>query len=257
MSDLQSRNQALVDALDDSKRLQADLIQSEKLAGIGTLAAGIAHEISSPLFGIMGLAEAITDEENSEDARYAKEIVKYCRSIREIMQYRPAIFARDVGRQTNRFAELRQSVEDAIRLIRRGQEFANVQIDNEMPDGLVISARPNEIWQVFVNLIRNGIQAAAERVGDISEIRVLAPGGAEEAGIWVEVEDNEPGIPVDKMTQLYDPFFTTKAPGSGTGLGLNIVYRIMTRCRGSIRSAERGGIWRCVSSVRSIYPGLT
>lgn len=247
MSDLQSRNQALLDALDDSKRLQSDLIQSEKLAGIGTLAAGIAHEISSPLFGIMGLAEAITDEENLEDAQgYAKEIVKYCRSIREIM-HDLSSYSRAGSGASDESVELRQSVEDAIRLIRRGQEFANVQIDNEMPDGLVISARPNEIQQVFVNLIRNGIQAAAERVGDISEIRVLVSGGAEEAGIWVEVEDNGTGIPVDKMTQLYDPFFTTKAPGSGTGLGLNIVYRIMTRCRGTIQArnaAENGAVFR-------------
>src|SRR5690606_13732222 len=83
---LQQRNTELEEALQQLRDVQAELVQSEKLAGIGTLAAGIAHEISSPLFGVMGLAEAIVEEEDPDLVRgYAREIVEYSRNIKEIV----------------------------------------------------------------------------------------------------------------------------------------------------------------------------
>jgi signal transduction histidine kinase len=254
MGDLKSRNSALTDALADTRRLQSDLIQSEKLAGIGTLAAGIAHEISSPLFGIMGLAEAITDEEDLKQSQeYAKEIVRYCRSIREIMHDLAGYSRADID-SDSAGVDLRDSAEDALRMIRRGKDLGQTKIDNQIPQGLMVTARPNEIQQVFLNLVKNGAQAGVERLGGTDGVEVILRGGQDPSGVWVEVEDNGTGIPEDRISQLYDPFFTTKAPGSGTGLGLNIVYRILTRYRGSIQVRNRtdgGAIFRFQFPVSS------
>jgi len=241
--DLHTHNDALREALDESRRLQASLIQSEKLAGIGTLAAGIAHEISSPLFGIMGLAEAITDEDEKEIAQgHAREIVQYCRQIREIM-HDLSSYSRKGGGDDGSNVDLRESAESALRLLARGRELGEPTIVNEIPAGLTVRARPNEVQQVFVNLVRNGCQAGADAQGSADKANVVLTGGQADEHIWVEIRDNGTGIPDESLNQLYDPFFTTKAPGSGTGLGLNIVYRIVTRCRGTIqaRTGEAGG----------------
>jgi C4-dicarboxylate-specific signal transduction histidine kinase len=248
MGDLQCQNQALTDALDKSRRLQSELIQSEKLAGIGTLAAGIAHEISSPLFGIMGLAEAITDEEDlSEAQKYASEIVRYCRSIREIM-HDLSSYSRSGGRADDAVVDLASSADDAIRLISRGQSLEGVRVINQIPEGLTVLARPNEVQQVFLNLVKNGIHAVQEISNDETDGEIRLTGGRDDADHWVEIRDQGPGIPEDKLNQLYDPFFTTKPPGSGTGLGLNIVYRILTRYRGTIAAGNaedgRGAVFR-------------
>jgi len=254
LGDLRQRNEALSDALEDSQRLQTDLIQSEKLAGIGTLATGIAHEIASPLFGIMGLAEAITDEEDLKEAqKYAAEIVRYCRSIREIMHDLSG-YSRSGATSDSTEVDLRACAEDALRLIGRGKDLGQARIENRIPGGLAIMALQNEVQQVILNLVRNGIQAASERLGSTEGVEIHLDGGHEEGHIWIEIADNGTGIPEDRLSQLYDPFFTTKPPGSGTGLGLNIVYRILSRYRGSVQARNRpegGAVFRLQFPLKS------
>jgi C4-dicarboxylate-specific signal transduction histidine kinase len=231
LSDLAQKNSELQSALEEAKSLQEELIQSEKLAGIGTLAAGIAHEISSPLFGIMGLAEAIAEEEEAETCRaYGREIVEYSRGIRDIVKELSS-YSRAASNEYLTTVDLKKVMGDAVRLVERSTECRDVQIDQSCEEELFVNARTNEIQQVFVNLVKNAVDALVDTTAP--EIRLAAERTAD--SVQIRVSDNGPGIPHDDLKQVFDPFFTTKEPGKGTGLGLNIVYRIVTKYRGNIR----------------------
>jgi len=242
LGDLRDRNEALQSALDDAQALQAELIQSEKLAGIGTLAAGVAHEISSPLFGILGLSEAIPSEEDREKVdAYANEIATYCGNIRSIVV--------DLSGYSRASAEHSEPVNvtevlsDAIRLVQRAVDVSDLEMTVEVASGLSTVGRSTEVQQVFVNLIKNAIEAVRDQHGSSGSGRVEITAGKGIDHVWATVEDNGVGIPEEVQSRVFDPFYTTKPPGKGTGLGLNVAYRIMTKHRGhiSLRESETGG----------------
>ncbi|MBX2801598.1 MAG: response regulator [Myxococcales bacterium] len=240
MASLTQRNAELEAALAEIKEVQAELIQSEKLAGIGTLAAGIAHEISSPLFGVMGLAEAIVDEDDHELVRgYAKEIVDYSKSIKDIVVQLSG-YSRTAETEYFTTVDLGKVIEDAAKLVARSLSFDPGRLRIEAAPALYVNARTSEIQQVFVNLIKNAVEAAVERHGRgeagpafAGEV-VLAAGQHGDQHVWAEVRDNGSGIAADRIGAIFDPFYTTKPAGRGTGLGLNIVYRIVTKYRGQV-----------------------
>lgn len=236
--ELREKNLALESALEETRALQAELIQSEKLAGIGTLAAGIAHEISSPLFGIMGLAEAIADEQDLSLAQsYARDVVEYCRTVRDIV-VELSSYSRAASSEYLTTVELARVVHDALRLVERSSDVRNVRFETNLEEGLFLQARTNEVQQVFVNLVKNAAEATADVSGG-GVVRVAA--GRTGHNVWATVSDNGPGIDPEKQRLIFDPFYTTKAPGKGTGLGLNIVYRIVTKYRGTITVDSRPG----------------
>lgn len=230
--ELRDKNAALEAALDETRSLQAELIQSEKLAGIGTLATGIAHEISSPLFGIMGLAEAIADEQELPLAQsYARDIVEYCRSVRDIV-VELSSYSRAASTEYLTTVEFSRVIQDALRLVERSSDTTGVRFETNLEADLYLHARTNEIQQVFVNLIKNASEAVRESGTRNACVRISA--GRTGNHVWATVSDNGPGIEADKQKLIFDPFYTTKPPGKGTGLGLNIVYRIVTKYRGAI-----------------------
>ncbi len=241
MGELQQKNAELEAALTELHDVQAELIQSEKLAGIGTLAAGIAHEISSPLFGIMGLGEAITDETDIAAAqRYASEIVEYSRTIRDIIGELSG-YSRTADTEYLTTVELRAVVDDASRLVTRSMGVSADAVVCELEPGLLVNARTSELQQVFVNLFKNAIQAVTEGGGAVTDGCVRVSGGRAPQHVWVAVADQGPGIADEKKSVIFDPFFTTKPPGQGTGLGLNIVYRIVTKYRGTVNVDSQPG----------------
>lgn len=243
--DLSAKNAELERALDALKATQAELVQAEKLAGIGTLAAGIAHEISSPLFGVMGLAEAIRDEDDPKLVRqYATDIVEYSRTIKDIVVELSG-YSRTADHEYLTTVDLARAIDDSVRLVQRsGLAAEGVKVVCDVPAGLFVHARTNEIQQVFVNLVKNGVEAVQELHGPgrgsvhITGGQVPREGGAT---VWVRVEDDGAGIPLDKQAVIFDPFYTTKPPGKGTGLGLNIVYRILTKYRSTINVESQPG----------------
>ncbi len=231
LGDLRAKNEELESTLEDLRAMQAELIQAEKLAGIGTLASGIAHEISSPLFGVMGLAEAIQEEDDVALVRsYAADIVEYSRNIKDIVVELSG-YSRAAENEYLTTVDLGRVVEDAIRLVTRSAPVDGVSIETDLPGGLFVHARTNEVQQVFVNLVKNAVEAVQEHRTDG---RVKVSIGQTDNHVWARVEDNGPGIPAEKQAVIFDPFYTTKPPGKGTGLGLNIVYRIITKYRGTI-----------------------
>jgi C4-dicarboxylate-specific signal transduction histidine kinase len=267
MLTLQERNRELESALAELTEVQAELIQSEKLAGIGTLAAGIAHEISSPLFGVMGLAEAILEEDNGELVRgYAREIVEYSQSIKEIVVELTG-YSRSAVSEYHTTVDLPRVLDDAIRLCTRSLSFDPdcISLTCEATD-LYVNARTSEVQQVFVNLVKNAVEAVMDRYGaDRSDAgrgagavsrptsaqvrppavqfsgRVVVRAGRADRFVWATVTDNGAGIPKERQSAIFDPFYTTKPPGRGTGLGLNIVYRILTKYRGQISVESKEG----------------
>jgi len=236
MGALTDRNSALEKALSDLREVQAELIQSEKLAGIGTLAAGIAHEISSPLFGVMGLAEAITEEDDRELVQgYAKEIVDYSRTIKEIVVQLSG-YSRSAEMEYHTTIDLPAVIEDAVKLVTRSLAIhpETVRVQAPAQGEIFVNARTSELQQVFVNLVKNAVEAVLEHHGADGGGRVMVSCGKTDGHVWARVEDNGPGIDEDGKKAIFDPFYTTKPPGRGTGLGLNIVYRICTKYRGTV-----------------------
>ena len=233
LAELTHTNQALRDALDEARRLQHDLVQSEKLAALGTLAAGVAHEVASPLFGILGLAEAIADGSDPGTApAHAREIVGYCGSIRGILGDL-ARHARDAQHDPVEDVSIRQVADEAARLVGRIHEAVAITVTGDA----IVRARAGELRQVLVNLLRNGADAA----------RDAHPAGGGTVAVWMDVEEAEAvvrvsddgtGVPATVRHRLFEPFFTTKAPGAGTGLGLHVVWRICGRLGGRVALVE-------------------
>lgn len=241
LTELVHKNDQLEAALQDARELQGELIHSEKLAGIGTLAAGVAHEVSSPLFGIMGLAEAILEEDDIGLVhQYAREIVDYSASIKDIV-VELSDYSRSNAGEVSGTVQLDQIARDALRLVELSSDVHGISFHIDVPPELRLLARVNEIQQVFVNLLKNAADAVRERHGAEGG-RVEITAGMDGGQIWCEVRDNGVGIPADRLANVFDPFFTTKPPGKGTGLGLNVVWRLLTKYRGTVGIESEVGV---------------
>lgn len=229
---LREQNEALQDALAEVKAMQAELVQAEKLAGIGTLAAGVAHELSSPLFGVMGLAEAIVDDDTLALAQeHAREIVLQARRIKEIVVQLSG-YSRAADRDVPGVVQLDEVAADAVRLLERSLSLPTGRVSLSGAEAR-LAGRTGEVQQVVVNLVKNAVEAADEHHPDGSgRVDVVVATEADHAVL--RVADNGPGIPANIRRHIFDPFFTTKPPGRGTGLGLNIVYRLVNRQGGTV-----------------------
>lgn len=213
----------------EEQRLQEQLIQSEKLAGIGVLASGITHEINNPLSGIIGMAEiAMEEEDSSKNKEYLKDILNCAQRIGEIVKGLKS-YSRAAKKGELTPVDLNEVLEESLKMVRLAVKTASVEVVKEFQPLEKIEANTGEIQQVFTNLMTNAYQAMDGRGGRLS----LSTRSLNDY-VEVRVGDNGTGIPQKYLSQIFDPFFTTKNPGEGTGLGLNIVYRIVTKYEGTI-----------------------
>ena len=241
LNHLRERTLALETALTELKAVQSELIQSEKLAGIGTLAAGIAHEISSPLFGILGLSEAILDEEDRDLVKgYARDIVEYSKNIKEIV-VELSSYSRAAQNEGVTTVDLRRVVEDAIKLVGRSRRVDDFTVKLALTENLALLARTIEVQQALVNLIKNAYEAMdSNPPGKARVLKIVT--SRDQGAVVIQVSDTGKGIPRSQVDCVFDPFFTTKEVGKGTGLGLNIVYRIVTKYRGTASVESQEGV---------------
>lgn len=222
--------------ISEQKMLQFKLLQSEKLAGIGTLASGIAHEINNPLAGILGMAEAIRDEDDMGLIRsYTGDIIEYTTNAKNIVRELSA-YSRSVQNEAQATMDLTAIILNSLKMTRHSASFVDIDITEDLHEGSFINANPVEIQQVFVNLMLNAIHAMGER-GSLT--LKCATEGTE---VKATVADTGHGIPEANLSQIFDPFFTTKPVGMGTGLGLYVAYRIVTKYRGQIDVESREGV---------------
>jgi len=223
----------------EEQRLQEQLIQSEKLAGIGILASGVAHEINNPLSGIIGMAEAALEEEDVSKSRgYLTDILNCAQRIGEIVRGLRS-YSRAAKKDELTLVDLNGVLEESLRMVRLASKKSSVEVATKFQSDQKIWANVGEIQQVFTNLITNAFQAMdGEKKGPL----ILSTRSLKDF-VEVKVSDCGMGIPQKYLGQIFDPFFTTKNPGEGTGLGLNIVYRIVTKYEGTIdvESKERVG----------------
>jgi len=221
--------------ISEQRMLHFKLMQSEKLAGIGTLASGIAHEINNPLAGILGMAEAIRDEDDMELIKsHTNDIIRYAADasniVRELSSYSRS--AHSTGSST---VEIAEAIEGSLKMARHSSSFSSIELVRDLEEGCLVFANYGELQQVFVNLIINAVYA----MGESGRLTV----GCSREGEFVEarVTDTGHGIAPGSINQIFDPFFTTKPVGEGTGLGLYVVYRIITKHGGTIDVESRAG----------------
>ncbi|MDQ7782661.1 MAG: ATP-binding protein [Desulfomonilaceae bacterium] len=234
--------EALVDQLRSANRdlqaAQQGLIRSEKLAGVGRLAAGLAHEIGNPLQIVMGYQELL---QKSLDRKRMDDILprmdQELRRIHEILR-RLLDFAGPM-KEAVLDCDINQLLKECGSLIDGRKGFRNITFEyGPDPDVPTVKTEPEKIRQVLVNLIFNAVDAIPDEGGTIS-LRTRR----RDDGIEIEVEDTGVGIPETDMHRIFDPFFTTKEPGKGTGLGLAVCLGLIESLGGTItiRSVEGRG----------------
>jgi signal transduction histidine kinase len=214
--------------------LQAKLFHAEKLAGVGSFAAGIAHDINNPLQLIMGLAENLAEETDLKAVReQAGEIVEAVRRTsaicRDLTQYARKTSARD-----ETMVSLNSRLDEALKIARYAVSFHDISVQKQYEDGAAARGNPDEILHIFVNLITNAVQAMEQGGGTLTLTTEIFSDG-----VTVRVSDTGCGIDPKVLDQIFEPFFTTKEPGKGTGLGLYNVKTIVTKMRGNIDVESR------------------
>ena len=230
LKDLAATNERLT-------RAQAELVASERLATVGRLAAGVAHEIGNPLSGVLGwLSVAQTrSAADSELSGYLRELEAEVRRIDGIVRS-----LLDLGRPVRTQVgpvPVADLVRTAARLVGSGPEFREVKVDTDIDPGLVALADPGPLSQVVINLLIN----AAQAIGGPGTIRVV--GAAEGGRVRLEVLDSGPGVPAELRERIFEPFFTTKSAGKGTGLGLAVSQHLLRAMSGdiSVGDSPHGG----------------
>lgn len=233
----------LIEDLTERQTLEAELAHTERLASIGRLAAGVAHEIGNPLTGIASLAQNLRDEDDRAVVCESIELIQQqIRRIADIVQSL-VTFAHGGVPSERALAplDLAACVEEAVRLVRLSRAAKQVLCANYCAAGITLHGDRNRLVQMFVNLLTNACDAS--RAGDTVEVRASVEAG-EVARI--EVRDNGSGIPDDLRERVFEPFFTTKQPGEGTGLGLPLVYNIVSDHGGTIAIESGGGPGTCM-----------
>ena len=222
---------------------QKRLSRSEKLAGIGTLAAGVAHEINNPLASVAGCAEGLMNRMDSVDFKSKDDeevFPDYLKTIYDETYRCKAIISKLLDfsrRQVPVFGEVDMNalIANVVKLIGRQKELKKLSIVlNYSPVSVAIYGDVNQLQQVFLNMILNAIDATA----DGGKIKITTTGVDDYAQIIFE--DTGCGIVPEDLDKIFEPFFTTKSPGKGTGLGLSICYGIIEEHKGKISVSSNG-----------------
>lgn len=230
--------QRLADAYRDRRVMAHQVIETGRLASIGELAAGIAHEINNPVAIMVQEAGWIDDLLGEGDPCSGENLEEIMRAVTQIrtqgdrckeITYKLLSFARKTD-PTIREVELNEVVDEVIGLTSQKTRYANVSIETELNPNLpTIHASPSELQQVLLNLVNNAIDAI-ERPGGTVTVATKIVGDE----VVLEVRDTGKGIPEANLGRIFDPFFTTKPVGQGTGLGLPICYGIVEKMGGRI-----------------------
>ena len=211
--------------------MESHLAHNERLASIGRLAAGVAHEIGNPVTAIACLAQNLDgDCDQQEQRQSAGQIVEQTRRINRIVESLVTFSHSGGVRDTIQGpVDLADTVREAIALLHLDPDHRGQRFDNLCPRGQEVKGDPQRLLQVFVNLLGN----AADACADDQPIVVSCERDGER--LRVRVEDQGHGVPAELRDALFEPFVTSKPPGRGTGLGLALVYSIIEDHRGTVR----------------------
>jgi two-component system, NtrC family, sensor kinase len=242
----------------ESRRIQGQIMQSEKLAAIGQLAAGVMHEINNPLAtisacvaAIEGRVGALAGAEKASVEEYLeiidKEVDRCTRIVDGLLD-----FSRPKGKTKGRVT-LNAVVDETLFLLKHHQRFKRLSLVRELDMSLPpTNANTEQLTQVLMALMLNAVDAMDDRRGKLTVRTGRNPNRSDE--VFVEIEDNGVGIPRADQSKIFEPFYTTKPPGRGTGLGLSICYGIVEDHRGRIEvdsQPGRGSIFRVFLPVQA------
>ncbi|MFZ6012166.1 MAG: tetratricopeptide repeat-containing sensor histidine kinase [Bacteroidota bacterium] len=246
---LNSKNEEITTALHDLRRLQSQLVHNEKMASLGLLVAGVAHEINNPINFISGGVQALENEihwlEHDKPASEGRDL----KNIKELLEAMKKgvvrttdiisalqIFGSSDTRSQN-LININECIQSTLAILQ--SKFKDkIKLTTDLQNPLYVKGNATQINQVLLNIIDNAIYAAEakEHAGEIF-IRTFS----ENANINVLIKDNGQGIPPEISQKIFDPFFTTKPVGKGTGLGLSISHNIIQEHRGSINVKSKVG----------------
>ena len=236
---LRSREEELEAALTRLENAKQSLADQDRLASLGMLSAGVAHELNTPLAVLQGSIEKLLETVNTPSAQQRllrmQRVATRLRSISEGL----LDFAR-VRKQRNEEVSIRPLIDEAWSLLALDEKSGAAEFENAVPAECRLIGNPDRLIQVFVNLLRNALQAIPSVGG---QIRVAATPVAGNAGRWwaIAVEDNGPGIPEDILPGIFEAFITTRLDSRGTGLGLTVSEGIIHQHGGSITAANNAG----------------
>ena len=215
------------------EKTQIQLLQSEKMASLGKLAAGVAHQLNNPLGGITLFARLMLEEYDLEDAarqdlnRILKDAERCRDTVKELLE-----FARQT-RQEMRPLDINRAIARTLFLLENQTLFQNIQVVRQLSDQVpMVRGDTQQVNHMFMNIILNAAQAM-EGHGTLIVATHLSESGNK---VVIEIADTGPGIPEDVMPHIFEPFFTTKEEGEGTGIGLSLVYGIVENHEGRIRA---------------------
>ena len=229
-------SKVLWDLIRHHSQIQSQLFQAEKLAGMGTFASGIAHDINNPLYILLAFAENILEETDiptvHEQARSiieaGKRIQGICQSITQYARAEKYLDPTPV--------KVDEKLNEALKIARYATVLQDLSIIRNFAEKLEVLANPDELFQVFVNLLTNAIQAM-EGKGTLTLSSWREDGLAK-----ISITDTGRGIPEENLRKIFDPFFTTKPPGKGTGLGLHNVREIINKYHGDLTVESQVGV---------------
>jgi PAS domain S-box-containing protein len=217
------------------RKLEQQIVQSERLAAMGAMIGGVAHELNNPLTSIMGVSELLQDTETNETSRKQLAMLQQqARRAAEIVQ-NLTYFSRPPAPGKSRI-NLVEVVERTLNLHAYSLRKNNVTVDFLKQAGMPYAlGDPHQLMQVFLNLILNAEHAIRD-ARDKGTLRIRLGKGHD--SVWVSFHDDGPGITKENLPNIFDPFYTTKRPGRGTGLGLSICKSVMKEHKGSIEAAN-------------------
>ncbi len=229
--------------------MNKQVVESGKLATIGELAAGIAHEINNPVAIMVEEAGWIEDLLEEEDLKECENLNEFTRALRQIntqgkrckeITHKLLSFARKTDSTVND-VQINDAIREIVSLSAQMARYNKVIIETSLDEGIpYIRISPSELQQVILNFFNNAIDAMEKTGGTIKvETKVSK---IEKNHVVILIEDNGPGIPKDNLNRIFDPFFTTKAVGKGTGLGLSICYGIIQKMGGKIDVHSQVGV---------------
>lgn len=268
VGDLREAYRALEFAYTELKQAQTRLVAAEKMASLGRLVAGVAHELNNPISFVYGNVHALS--------RYRERLLRYCEAVdqshpspelpalKQELRIEPLLAdleplikgtlegaerVRDIVQDLKRFSSGQQGaftefdlvhvIRTAVHWVTKGSRRDLVTCF-ELPERLSINGHPGQLHQVLMNLVQNALDAMQEQ----PEARLEIAAGGDERQVWLSLRDSGPGISEADLLRVMDPFFTTKPVGQGSGLGLSISYGIVRDHGGelSIENHPEGGV---------------
>lgn len=250
--ELAARNDELTETLNRLRETEAQLAQSEKLASIGRLGAGIVHEINNPLNYVKSAVYLLKKKGKTLPPEMAESFNSITADIGEGIDRVAAIVSdlRTFAHPENRGSrpiDLYQTSRKALRLLAKELSDRDVTLVDEIPPGIIAQGDENHLIQILLNLVQNSMDALAGR----PQPAILVKAVETENGVDLIVRDNGSGIPKENLSKIFDPFFTTKQIGQGMGLGLSICFRLIQQMGGEVRiDTEEGSHTQFTLSLR-------